>query len=1466
MDGIAINSFNKGMNQDFAKTIQQKDSYFNALNFRIMTESGQSTGILSNVKGNTLAITFPDTGNYLNITHSGSTFILPGGGGFATINFDVEITEQDSTVTTVNFSWTPSSSSLESSTWIELANLINTDVTLQNLGVLAYANGLTVKLYSTLYNNISIIEPIGFFSISTIVSAQTNLIPIGSTNIRDEIIILTTSDDNLLPSESDADGTPNPGVGTSLNVGQIWKLTYDASKIDQDPLPANVFTLELLYNNKLNFSKTYPVAPTAITGNYENDTTKKIYWCDFYNKMRYFNTADPDGFFLDLSLIDSVPNNDQSKVIMQSIGTTGSLPYGMYQYTYRLLKTQGTNTAFAPLSNLLHIVSSSETAADGSPAHIYISNSYDVSTNTGKSVNLSINGLDTDYDRIQIAYVRRTTLTPVPDEIAVFYETDVDKTTGSISVTHTGTEILNIAITNSELINPIRPIDIYKSNAIKDSLLLISNVKTSKLDLDWDARAFRWSKNSTGNVNYPIGGTAMNADYLIGEDPGLLPDNNPNQAPTSWNNYLYQYNSTILGGTGANIAYQFVHNTGYETNMDSQTNPQPGPQYRNTPKDAGSVNTGITGQIYPYGNFFKDPTSPYVEAVFRGYQRDEIYRFGIVFYDKKGFPGFVKWIADIRIPAIYMPDTTSANHEDRTSQFPLSKSFGQNYYALPIAIKFTVNTSSINDQISGFSIVRVKREQNDKTILAQGIIQPGFDPTSSGTGVVALKNGTFTNNTGMDRQYATLFSPETYFDSTFGFISQKTGDKIEIVDVLDSINGSGQAAYKTAGAVLSNSAVLKLYQNQTPPTMVGAYRALNTGGGIGKSFAVNNTWDMPQISLSSGFIYDGVVKIANISPGNGYKAQGGKALLLKLDASTWEHVGFLHPATTYMSYDSMISSTKKYLVNYKRTVTNQYGGDTLTVKSLNNYISCNHYQPVNSSTTLYSSDVFGGDVWISVFDQNDERKATLSIASNINGIQNNNEAAGSNDLVHSICVAKMFVCESAINVNCRSKDGIGPTGLSAPTVNTAYYYEGLNTAAIGLDINDANQYNPMFSMENDVITYLPKPIPYIEQTSFDNRTYGSNSKINGELADSWNIFPAGDYRDVDGTYGPINAITVFQNQLHFIQDRAIGIIPIYPRAVLNNAAIENGQLQLGLGNKMDKHQYISTNSGSKHQWSVLATPNSIYYYDVLAKKQYRYRGNNEPLSDIKGMHTYFDRNLTGEFLNHDNPILRKGICTVYDYKNNEIISTFHDYINIEDTNSFTIAYNELADCFTSFYSFTPTIYLSNRQIYLSPSNSVSNAIYVHSKGSYSKFYNIVYPSTLTTIVNENPIQTKVFDNQVFETQAINTSGSNPVNINDSIFNSIRMYNDYQNTDFQTLVYDTNVKRKERSFNIAIPRNRVLYTGTNSPDIFTDLNSGNKLWGERMRDKYLTCDYSYPNTSGYNFLIHNIATKYRVSAR
>jgi len=129
-------------------------------------------------------------------------------------------------------------------------------------------------------------------------------------------------------------------------------------------------------------------------------------------------------------------------------------------------------------------------------------------------------------------------------------------------------------------------------------------------------------------------------------------------------------------------------------------------------------------------------------------------------------------------------------------------------------------------------------------------------------------------------------------------------------------------------------------------------------------------------------------------------------------------------------------------------------------------------------------------------------------------------------------------------------------------------------------------------------------------------------------------------------------------------------------------------------------------------------------------------------------------------------------------------------------------------------------------------------------------------------VNDNPGYTKVFDNIVWDSQAKNGI----ININDDTWKSIRVTNDYQNTDVIPLVYDINIKRKERSWQLAIPRNRVLYTTSNSPDIYTDLSLTAKPFGERIRDKYIQVELTYDNALNHQLLTNNVKTIYRVSDR
>ena len=120
--------------------------------------------------------------------------------------------------------------------------------------------------------------------------------------------------------------------------------------------------------------------------------------------------------------------------------------------------------------------------------------------------------------------------------------------------------------------------------------------------------------------------------------------------------------------------------------------------------------------------------------------RDEVYRFGIIFYSLTGKPSEVKWIDDIRFPcagdfafdddgyqrsglaqyAINNPPL-DANGTPRSffgnPKIPINNSGTKGF---TIGIEFNVDVSSIADKISGYSIVRAPRREKDRTIIAEG--------------------------------------------------------------------------------------------------------------------------------------------------------------------------------------------------------------------------------------------------------------------------------------------------------------------------------------------------------------------------------------------------------------------------------------------------------------------------------------------------------------------------------------------------------------------------------------------------------------------------------------------------------------------------------------------------------------------------------------------------------------------------
>jgi len=357
-------------------------------------------------------------------------------------------------------------------------------------------------------------------------------------------------------------------------------------------------------------------------------------------------------------------------------------------------------------------------------------------------------------------------------------------------------------------------------------------------------------------------------------------------------------------------------------------------------------------------------------------------------------------------------------------------------------------------------------------------------------------------------------------------------------------------------------------------------------------------------------------------------------------------------------------------------------------------------------------------------------------------------------------------------------------------------------------------YNKVYSYENNINRYIPKPFGFNETSVFNNRVYWSEVKYNGEPNDSFTTIPALNFYDVDGNYGEITAFISLKDDVHFLQERAFGTLYINPQAVIPD---QNDQpLKLGTANiVLDKHFYISTDAGSRHQWSAFRSNSALTFIDTRSKKIYMYNSQSLiPVSDLKGMKGFMNKVLHDDILITDNPIIENGILTTYDFENNEFIYTFLNTFHSGTKERNTLAYSDLINAFSSFYSFTPYVYLNNHNKLYSLSSFNNSKIYQHNVGNYGIFYDLQYNSALKLNVNPNPLTTKVFDNLSWITDVtsnIELDETTAIQLPNETFNTIRCYNDTQNTDTQFLVNTPvvgNIRKVEGSWNIQVPRNKV----------------------------------------------------------
>jgi len=767
---------------------------------------------------------------------------------------------------------------------------------------------------------------------------------------------------------------------------------------------------------------------------------------------------------------------------------------------------------------------------------------------------------------------------------------------------------------------------------------------------------------------------------------------------------------------------------------------------------------------------------------------------------------------------------------------------------------------------------------------------------------------------GSSNHEAVLYSPDMCFKESFDF---RGGDEIRIHSILHPTIQDGvlaDSSWSQANSVYSNhhygldvytgankekgnTQVSKLYgQLDLKQTFLDQMDPNNLPKGISEEDLTNGYITVKledaqiceygaSVEFSDGKKFHNRTYKAWLEPTNGVgslqKGLGAKCLALKLTKGItymadlvreapsgyntldlpYIHtrlvaaVGDLHSMTGNVS--NLSDTQVRRYVDYYRPLQAQYGGNSYAARSKNTYIDTGTYVEVKDSDTIKSAHVFGGDTYINIFN-------VTTLTRNINSwlATGQDRADMDGKFRKSYNLTEFFPVESSINTDLRQgyyyEKSYQHFDLPGEDWQFSWNADSWETVGPGemLATGESFIYNFAYSNEQDLQPSFPPPLAGEELDIFPTRIYASDVKTIGEVVDSWRRFRTQSYIEVNSAYGPINSMVNNLDRIIVLQDDAIGTASVNERQIAQSQSAE--AVILGNSGILPRFDYITRHTGSRHQFGIVMSPNSMYFYDVSDGVLYRFDGKNvTPISQVGELNQLFYNNFRGELLRNDNPIHDAdvdlnaynplGITGTYDYRFNEVLFTFHTYLNGQYVAK-TFAFNENGSTFTSFYSFTPTVYLNDRDNIFSPGkpdqntlgtpNPQQHKLYIHNKGERGVFYDQApADSYVEMIVNAGEPSSKIFTNLEWNSEVYDSAGNNTPG--DTV-DSITISNEYQ-----TLPVLTTYQRRFRTWRATIPRevtNRA-----------------------RLRGHYMRMRYTFNNSDNRKFVLSGVTTIYDMTA-
>lgn len=453
----------------------------------------------------------------------------------------------------------------------------------------------------------------------------------------------------------------------------------------------------------------------SVVCRYENYNNVHVYIADGINPVLSINIghAFDDGFVpsSDYNAITSNPQVTFKRIQFVDL-VDGALPAGMVEYSYQYFNKYGNESKISVPTKLIPIVKGSGNYAEG----------YRSGETSNRGVELRFPGKHESFDSMRIYRIQYIENGQAPT-VDVIYESNVNTTDFWTYIDGGQPPLYNVTLEEYNANSGIHIIP--KVIESKEDRLFAANIKkdlnsfVSQDILNWDARAYRFPKDSTTTTLYTYGTTSnpitVDNTYNVPEKHDCWQSTNNINKDLTEDDPQYQYNSSSIGGSGKNISWSF---NDIKTSADANIS---GSDYYGIPGTNGKPLSlqddrslyALNYTKFDDGNHLMGTdikaslANSKTSYTYPSLKADELYRYGIVLYDKYGNASPVKWIADIRTP-IELPIYTNEWSDLTTSQRGLF---------------FDVNEQSLIDVgVTSYEIVRCIRSEKDIKNLSIGVL------------------------------------------------------------------------------------------------------------------------------------------------------------------------------------------------------------------------------------------------------------------------------------------------------------------------------------------------------------------------------------------------------------------------------------------------------------------------------------------------------------------------------------------------------------------------------------------------------------------------------------------------------------------------------------------------------------------------------------------------------------------------